>query len=248
VRSQWTALLASLPRAVDLPHPVSGRIESVMLDRAALQAMARAPLYAPALAAALPAAIAEGAAGRLAPLAALAGALGGGAGGLASGMHFSVVCAEDLNPAAPTVDDGPGAARVATSAPDGASDGGLAALYRQACADWPRGSVPAAFYALPLAAVPTWLLSGGLDPVTPPRHGARVARALGARARHIVVPNAGHGVSALGCVRDAITRFITTDDDAAALAVDADCAARVPRPPAFAPPGADAAPAAEAAR
>jgi pimeloyl-ACP methyl ester carboxylesterase len=244
LRAKWVALLASLPRAVDLPHPVSGHIETVMLDRAALQALARAPLYAPALAAALPAAIAEGAADRLAPLAALAGALGGGAGGLASGMHFSVVCAEDMNPAAPPPAGEAGdAARDADAAP-----GSLAAFYRQACADWPRGLVPAAFYTLPSAVAPTWLLSGALDPVTPPRHAERVARALGARARHIVAPNTGHGVSALGCVRDAITRFITTDDDAVALAVDADCAARVPRPPAFVPPGADAPPAAEATR
>jgi hypothetical protein len=32
---------------------------------------------------------------------------------------------------------------------------------------------------LPPAVAPTWLLSGSLDPVTPPRHGQRVAQALG---------------------------------------------------------------------
>ena len=84
---------------------------------------------------------------------------------------------------------------------------------------------------------PTWLLSGSLDPVTPPRHGQRVAQALGPLARHITVPNVGHGTLALPCLRDAVARFITTDDPAAALASRADCAAALPRPPAFVPPG-----------
>jgi hypothetical protein len=84
---------------------------------------------------------------------------------------------------------------------------------------------------------PTWLLSGSLDPVTPPRRGERVAQALGPLARHINVPNVGHGTLALPCLRDAVARFIATDDPAAALASRADCAAGLPRPPAFVPPG-----------
>jgi pimeloyl-ACP methyl ester carboxylesterase len=225
------ALLHSLPRTVDLPHPVSGRVERVPLDREAVLGLVRAPLYSPALAAALPAALAEAADGRWAPLAAVAQLLGGGGGGgLASGQHFSVVCAEDLGPGVP-----------APAAPPAASQallGGQAALYRSVCADWPRGAVAPAFYTVPPAQAPVWLLSGTLDPVTPPRHGARVAAALGVRARHITVPNVGHGVLAQACLRDAVARFITTDDDAAALAQPADCAAALPRPPFFVPPGA----------
>jgi len=233
------ALLDSLPRAVALPHPVSGRVETVQLQRDDLLALLRAPLYAPALAAALPAAIGEASAGRLAPLAALASALGGGGGAaaLASGQHFSVICAEDLGPNAPPPDPADAAAALAPDNPFGAH---FAQRYREVCADWPRGTVDPAFYTLAPAPAPTWLLSGGLDPVTPPRHGERVARALGARARHSVVANAGHGVTALGCVRDAVQRFITAADEVQALAVastGADCAAAVPRPPAFRPPG-----------
>jgi hypothetical protein len=80
------------------------------------------------------------------------------------------------------------------------------------------------------------LLSGGIDPVTPPRHGERVARALGARARHVVVPNAGHGVLGVGCMSGVLHRFIEEQDDEKALAVDAGCAQRVPRPGVFVPP------------
>ena len=110
-------------------------------------------------------------------------------------------------------------------------------LYRRVCADWPRGDVPAAFYAVPASATPVLLLSGGLDPATPPRHGERVARALGALARHVVVPHAGHGVMGLGCLREVVHRFIDAAEDADALAVDAGCAVGIPRPLAFRPVG-----------
>ncbi len=106
------------------------------------------------------------------------------------------------------------------------------------CAGWPRGDVPAAFYTLPIAPAATLVLSGGLDPVTPPRHGARVASALGAKARHVVVPNAGHGVMALGCMRDVLYRFVDAASDDEALQTDAACATGIPRPPMFALPGA----------
>jgi pimeloyl-ACP methyl ester carboxylesterase len=236
--AQWQALLAALPRPVSLPHPVSGRLERVTLQRSTLLALVRAPLYAPVLASALPAAIAEAHAGRWAPLATLASALGGArAGTLYTGMHLSVVCAEDFGPAAPPVAAADAAAALAPGNDFGAT---FARYYQAACADWPRGQVSPAFYTLPAGApdgAPVWLLSGGLDPVTPPRHAARVAQALGPRARHIVVQNAGHGVAQLGCLRDAVQRFITTEDDATALALAADCAAGVPRPLAFVPPG-----------
>jgi pimeloyl-ACP methyl ester carboxylesterase len=137
-------------------------------------------------------------------------------------MHLSVVCAEDV-PRLGFNGDKPGA------------DFGLefARFYERLCSAWPRGEVPAAFYGLVTAAAPVLALSGGIDPATPPRHGERVAQALGPLARHVVVANAGHGVMAIGCIRDVIYRFVDAAADADALAVDSGCAAKVPRPPAF---------------
>jgi pimeloyl-ACP methyl ester carboxylesterase len=111
----------------------------------------------------------------------------------------------------------------------------FARFYERLCSAWPRGEVPAAFYGVVTAAAPVLALSGGIDPATPPRHGERVVRALGPMARHVVVANAGHGVLGIGCVRDVVFRFIDASEDRDALAVDAACAAAVPRPPAFRP-------------
>jgi pimeloyl-ACP methyl ester carboxylesterase len=219
----WRALLASLPRSAVVTHPYTGAEERLTVTREIVLGLVRLPLYAPLLASALPFAIDEAAAGRFGPLLALGTGFGGGrASAIAEGMHFSVVCSEDLRPGAADADEGVFAASARRQ-------------YERVCADWPRASVPAAFYRMPPAPAPVLLLSGGLDPVTPPRHAERAAKALGPRARSIVVANAGHGLMSIGCLRDVIFRFVDAEDEAAALAVDGGCAATVPRPPAFRP-------------
>lgn len=226
LRTQWDTLLASLPRVVTVADPLSGKPESLTLSRDLLLGAVRAPLYVPTLAAALPAAIAAAAEGRFEPLAALAGVLSRRGGPrLYTGMHFAVICAED-------------APRIAGTASSPARDfgTGLAPLYTQACAGWPRGAVPEAFYRIGATATPVLLLAGGIDPATPPRHAKRVADALGAKARLVSVPNAGHGLLGSGCVPDLLFRFIDASGDAQALALDATCITGIPRPPAFVPP------------
>jgi pimeloyl-ACP methyl ester carboxylesterase len=225
LRADWQAVLGGLPRRVTVTHPLTGRAESFTLTREMVLGAVRGPLYAPALAAALPQAIAEAKDGRYEPLVGLASLFASRKGmSLAMGMHFSVVCAED-------------APRVATAPSASGAEFGrdFTRMYERVCAGWPRGEVPADFYRIAPAASPVLLLSGGLDPVTPPRHAERVAQALGPKARHVVVPNAGHGVMAIACMRDVLYRFIDAADDAQALAVDAGCAKAVPRPPAYRP-------------
>lgn len=225
LRADWAALLARLPQDVVAAHPLTGQAQPLRLTREAVLGSVRAPLYAPALASALPYAVQQAARGHYEALLGLSTLLGArGPNRLAEGMHFSVVCAEDQAI--------PGQA---ASAPGADFGNAFAELYQRTCAYWPRGTVPAAFYSVPTSAAPVLVLSGGLDPVTPPRHGQRVAQALGERARHVVVPNAGHGVMNLGCLRDVLFRFVDAALDADASAVEANCAAAIPRPPAFVP-------------
>jgi pimeloyl-ACP methyl ester carboxylesterase len=228
LRADWQALLRSLPRTVTLQHPVTLRSEEVTMTRETLMSAVRPPLYSPMAASALPQALHEASQGRFNALSALSGLTSGGsdAGRLYTGMHFSVICAED-------------APRLGSSTDAPGSDFGSLDRdqYARICKAWPRGEVPAAFYTLPAAQHPVLLLSGGADPATPPRHGARVAKALGAQARHVVVPQAGHGVAlSLSCMQDVLFRFVDAKEDADALKVDASCAERIPRPTVFLPP------------
>lgn len=72
---------------------------------------------------------------------------------------------------------------------------------------------------------PVLMLSGGLDPVTPPRRAVAAARTM-RHAQHLVVASAGHGVSSLGCAPRLLREFVDTPNKP----VDAACLAKLPAP------------------
>lgn len=84
--------------------------------------------------------------------------------------------------------------------------------------------------AVPLAApamieAPALLFSGALDPITAPRRAEAAARHM-KNARHVVVANAGHGVSQLGCAPRLMREFL----DRPAAPLDTKCLAEIPAP------------------
>jgi len=87
----------------------------------------------------------------------------------------------------------------------------FADVYADACSTVSTRPVPESFYQVPRSDTPVLVLSGGLDPATPSRHGAVVAERLG-NARHIVSPYLGHGLSAQACAPRLITKFIRDAD------------------------------------
>jgi pimeloyl-ACP methyl ester carboxylesterase len=227
LRAQWRALLDGLPRPVDVPHPRTGIVETVPMTRERVLGLVRPALYSPPLASALPAAVSAAARGHWAPLVGLGSALGAGReAGIASGLHFAVACSEDEGVAVPGGEP-----------PRNDFSDSLDLMYRRVCRDWPRATLPAGFRDVPPAAAPVLALSGGIDPVTPPRHAERVVGALGPMARHVVVPQASHGTMAIPCLRDAVFRFIDAATPGQAMLVDVGCATSLPRPAAFVPPG-----------
>ena len=134
-------------------------------------------------------------------------------------MFLSVICAEDVSQFA----DGE-AERLAA---EGILGRGSIRLMTRACTVWPAADLPAAYFDPVRSDTPTLLLSGALDPVTPPRWGEQVLAGL-SNARHLVAPGAGHGVLPRGCAADLVTEFIDTADHAA---LDAACLELVRRPP-----------------
>ena len=69
--------------------------------------------------------------------------------------------------------------------------GAALASFQPACAAWPRGRVERGFFDPVRSDVATLLVSGRLDPATPPEWGEEVARDLTHRL-HAVFPNAAH--------------------------------------------------------
>lgn len=117
-------------------------------------------------------------------------------------LYLAVVCAEDV----------PRMTEDARSADERNSFmRGHAGRIAATC---PLLKVPAAPVqaATPIAA-PTLLLSGAQDPVTPPRRAESAAKGM-RKAQHIVVANAGHGVSRLGCVPRLMREFLDKPEQA----------------------------------
>ena len=128
-------------------------------------------------------------------------------------LHLAVVCAEDVPRMTPALmkEDSANLTRP------------LADRIPALCKSL---NVPAVPYAAPAAIeAPALLLSGALDPVTPPRRAASAARHM-AHAQQLVVENAGHGVSQLGCAPRLLRDFL----DRPAAPLDARCLAEIPAP------------------
>lgn len=176
------------------------------------------PLYVAELASLLPLGVASAASGDFNPLLAQNLEFADDISeNLALGMHLSVLCAEDIPRISPADVAG------ATHAFFGRA---LVDDFIRACAVWPRGTIPADFYEPVRSTVPTLILSGGIDPATPPRHGDEVAKSL-TNAKHLIAPQIGHGVSLHGCAPRLIEQFVRK---ASSQSVDGRCLERIPRP------------------
>jgi len=142
---------------------------------------------------------------------------------VADGMYLSVTCAEDV----PFINQGE-AAKLNAGNPFG--------NYRvfqqtRACGIWPRGEIPADFLEPVSSNAPVLIFSGNMDPVTPPKYGEEVARYL-PNSRHVVIPEAGHGVDGMtdpGCIDRIAIEFLDKGD---AKNLDVSCVEKM-APPQF---------------
>ena len=138
------------------------------------------------------------------------------------GMQFSVVCAEDdpfiTETEIKRESDGTfyGDARVR--------------LTRKACESWPRGTVPASFSDPVKASAPVLMISGELDPVTPPWLADDAARSL-PNSRRLIAHNATH--TSYECVEKVVADFI---DQGSSKGLDVSCIEQIHRLPFNIPP------------
>lgn len=96
---------------------------------------------------------------------------------------------------------------------------------RAVCAEWPHAPMRA--YEPATLTVPTLLISGYLDPATPPAAADRAARYF-PRSRHVVARYGSHSFSGMrGCIDVLMNRFVETADPAA---LDDSCAPNIRRP------------------
>jgi pimeloyl-ACP methyl ester carboxylesterase len=205
--------LRTKPQAVSLMHPASGKLVNGTVSDRTLVTLIWPMLYMPEGSRMVPSLIAQAAQGNFAPLAATMSASSIGEGDISIAQRFAVMCAEDMLNRTPTPNPRFQA---------------LNELFYGFCKGFPSGKVGPEFFEPTTSDLPTLLLSGAHDPVTPPSQGSLAARTL-PNSKHIVVAGVGHITSPLPCVRRIITKFIEAGNIAAASdACEADL--KLPRP------------------
>jgi pimeloyl-ACP methyl ester carboxylesterase len=220
LRAEFDRLVARLeasPVKLSLPDPRTAQPVDITMTAARFLGTVHNILYSPADARRLPFLIHSAAQGRWQPFVARQNLLSdfGQAGQMAVLLHFAVVCAEDVPRMTPELL---------------AADAGklTKTLADQMPAICKSVNVPAVPYREPARIeAPALLLSGALDPVTPPHRAATAAKYM-SRAQHVVVDNVGHGVSQLGCAPRLLRAFLDKPQDK----LDAGCLKEIP-PPTF---------------
>ena len=99
----------------------------------------------------------------------------------------------------------------------------------RACGLWPRGKIPADYLEPVSADTPALIISGQLDPVTPPERGEEVGRHL-PNSRHLVIAHGAHGLEGLTnveCLDKVMLEFLAKGD---ARELDTTCVERVGAP------------------
>lgn len=229
LRERMRALIERLesnPPTVKITHPRTGQTAEIRIDARLLANIVVSALYSPVVTTLVPAIVAAGEQNDFQSLLALA-TIGGGDSetpGMAVGMQLSVICAED-------------APRIAAEEYKKEAEATLFGKYvltlqQHACGFWPRGKVDDSFYEPVTSAIPTLVLSGEVDPVTPPTWGEQVAKTL-SNSRHIIIPGTGHTAGGTGCGQRLMREFI---EKGSAADLDTSCITKVRRPAFFVSP------------
>ena len=214
------------PPTVTVTHPRTGERADIKIDARVMANVIVMALYQPVLTTLVPAIVAAAEQNDFQSLLALSsiGAGGGDTPNMAIGMQLSVICAED----APR------------NTPGDLMKGSESTLFgkyvmtiqQQACAFWPRGHVDESFYEPVKSAIPTLVLSGEADPVTPPSWGDQVAATL-SNSKHVIIGGTGHTAGGTGCGQRIMREFI---EEGSPANLDTSCVDKVRRPAFFLSP------------
>lgn len=176
--------LEAQPARVAIPNPATGQPVEVILTASGFADALRVMLYGIENERRVPLLLSRALGGDYRPFA---------AAGLESNRNFSrsirtglmlsFTCAEDTS-------------RIRPEEVERESAGSFLGTLRvraqmAACSVWPKGKVPSGYYSPPVSRVPVLLVSGHLDPVTPPEWG-EVARRRFPNSVHAVVPGGTH--------------------------------------------------------
>ena len=196
--SELIEKLDETPVEVTVTHPTTGKPHLLIFDREVMASSLRFLTYASDTQAMLPLLVFEAATEyrfeRLASQMLIAAT--GLQQSISQGMELSVICSEDF-PFFPNNSD---------NSQYLMGDLMLRASRIQ-CGIWPADPAPAGFHDPVRSDIPVLLLSGELDPVTPPRYAEQLLPWF-PNATHLVASGQGHSVTGRGCLGKLVSEFI----------------------------------------
>lgn len=222
LKEEFLAILNRLdktPASFEAVNPYTGQTQQLTMTRASFMDDLRVMLYVPDLTSMLPLIIHSAYEGDYIPFATYAFVLVRQIDmQVARGMQLSVLCSEHI----PFITD----ADIARETNGTYYGEALIHNYRNACALWPSVKAPESFRDAVKSNVPVLMVSGDVDPVTPPAYAAGAARTL-PNSRQIVIRNGTH-LTASDCIDNLVAQFISKGT---AAGLDFSCADAIKRPP-----------------
>ncbi|HEY0407112.1 MAG TPA: alpha/beta hydrolase [Pyrinomonadaceae bacterium] len=221
LRAEFEAVLAQLdkgPMAVTAINIVTKQPQQLTLTRAAFVDIIRTLLYFPPTISLMPLLIHQAASGNAGALVTVAyQVINQLEGQIARGMQLSVICAEDI----PFITE----PEIASASAGTFYGETRTRAFIKACAAWPKGATQQSFATPVRSDAPVLLVSGDVDPVTPPWIAEAAARYL-PNGRQVRIHNGTH--YSYECAENLVADFI---ERGTTKGLDASCLEQIRRPP-----------------
>lgn len=209
-------------QVISLPDPLTGEIDDFRLTRHNFGDLLRTALYSSELSRLAPLIVQRAAAGDYRPVIGLNGTVSSAADTMTIGATLTIFCSEEF--ARMDAD-----ALLQEAELDSLLGRQMILNFSNGCEAWPRAPLPRIYQEPVSIQAPTLILSGNLDPITPPRWGETMDEAL-PNSLHVIAPATGHNVGPVGCGSDLIGRFI---EQGTVQDLDTDCFEELTRPSFF---------------
>jgi len=212
----FNRILSSLEtaRSIAVRNPETGIRSRISIDKSGFLMALRTILYSVELSAMLPFTINRAAEDDWGPFVAQTST--GMAGDLGIGLNLSIVCTEDE-------------ARLGEQ--DDRSNSVFGSLMRESvsamCETWPKAAEYDLAQKAVISDIPILMLSGELDPVTPPSSAEKAKETLSG-AIHLIAPGAAHNVAMTACAAKEIHSFLDGKSN-----FEQSCIESITRPPFF---------------
>lgn len=195
--SQLVAQLEQQPVTVSIAHPTLGTKTDFLVSRAKFLSTIFTMLYSMETRSLVPLVIDQAAKGNFAPLAGIIAT--GSMGEMFVGLTLNIVCNEDMPKVTPSM--------LADDANNGFNGELSHFAWNTACPVWPQYRPSEDFYQPVTANIPALIISGELDPVTPPSNAEHSDKSL-PNSRHIVMKDSSHTPGISPCAMKLIAEFL----------------------------------------